>query len=234
MSFNIAIDGPAGAGKSTIAKQLAKELSFIYVDTGAMYRALAFYLLRNAINAEDETAIANACGDVDITIQYQNGEQCIYLNGENVNAYIRTEEVGSMTSKISVYPVVREKLTALQKKLAKSYDVIMDGRDIGTCVLPHAQIKIYLTADAGVRAKRRCGELKAKGIEADYARIKADIIERDNRDMQREVSPLRQAEDAVAVDTSDMDIKSVLDVIKKIYEDYRQESCQTASGEENG
>ncbi len=217
MSFNIAIDGPSGAGKSTIAKRLANELSFVYVDTGAMYRAMALYFLRRQITPQDETAIAAACDQIDITIAYEDGVQCVILNGENVNAYLRAEEVGNMASSTSIYPCVRAKLTALQQKLAKTSDVIMDGRDIGTCVLPKAQVKIYLTADVAARAKRRYDELIKKGVEADYAQIEADIRKRDNRDMHREISPLRQAEDAILVDSSHLSIEEVLAVLRDIY-----------------
>lgn len=218
MSFNIAIDGPSGAGKSTIAKRLANELSFVYVDTGAMYRAMALYFLRKGIDPKDEPAIAAACAKIDITLTYQDGVQCVILNGENVNAYIRAEEVGNMASSTSIYPDVRAKLTALQQKLAQTSDVIMDGRDIGTCVLPDAQVKIYLTADVSARAKRRYGELLEKGIEADYAQIEVDIQDRDYRDMHREIAPLRQAEDAILVDSSEMGIEEVLAAIRGIYE----------------
>ena len=196
MSMNIAIDGPAGAGKSTIAKTLAKNLGFIYVDTGAMYRAMAYYFLSHDISAEDEAAIAAACPNVDVTITYENGEQQVLLNGENVNGVIRTEQVGNMASATSVYPVVREKLVELQRQLAAKSDVIMDGRDIGTCVLPNAQVKIYLTASSATRAKRRYDELTAKGVSCDLTEIEKDIIDRDYRDMNRETSPLKQAEDA--------------------------------------
>ena len=171
MSMNIAIDGPAGAGKSTIAKRLAKKLGFIYVDTGAMYRAMAYYFLQHNIDAKDEKAIAAACPDVDVTITYENGEQQVLLNGENVNGVIRNEEVGNMASSTSVYPVVRKKLVELQRQLAKSADVIMDGRDIGTCVLPDAQVKIYLTASSATRAKRRYDELTEKGQDITYDQI---------------------------------------------------------------
>ena len=217
MSMNIAIDGPAGAGKSTIAKRLAKKLGFIYVDTGAMYRAMAYYFLQHNIDAKDENAIAAACPDVDVTITYENGEQQVLLNGENVNGVIRNEEVGNMASSTSVYPVVRKKLVELQRQLAKSADVIMDGRDIGTCVLPDAQVKIYLTASSATRAKRRYDELTEKGVSCDLAEIEKDIIDRDYCDMHRETSPLRQAEDAVLVDSSEMNIDEVVDAIYQVY-----------------
>ena len=216
MSMNIAIDGPAGAGKSTIAKRLAKKLGFIYVDTGAMYRAMAYYFLQHNIDAKDENAIAAACPDVDVTITYENGEQQVLLNG-----VIRNEEVGNMASSTSVYPVVRKKLVELQRQLAKSADVIMDGRDIGTCVLPDAQVKIYLTASSATRAKRRYDELTEKGVSCDLAEIEKDIIDRDYRDMHRETSPLRQAEDAVLVDSSEMNIDEVVDAIYQVYSEAR-------------
>jgi cytidylate kinase len=219
--MNIAIDGPAGAGKSTIAKRLAKKLGFIYVDTGAMYRAMAYYFLQHNIDAKDEKAIAAACPDVDVTITYENGEQQVLLNGENVNGVIRNEEVGNMASSTSVYPVVRKKLVELQRQLAKSADVIMDGRDIGTCVLPDAQVKIYLTASSATRAKRRYDELTEKGVSCDLAEIEKDIIDRDYRDMHRETSPLRQAEDAVLVDSSEMNIDEVVDAIYQVYSEAR-------------
>ena len=221
MSMNIAIDGPAGAGKSTIAKRLAKKLGFIYVDTGAMYRAMAYYFLQHNIDAKDENAIAAACPDVDVTITYENGEQQVLLNGENVNGVIRNEEVGNMASSTSVYPVVRKKLVELQRQLAKSADVIMDGREIGTCVLPDAQVKIYLTASSATRAKRRYDELTEKGVSCDLAEIEKDIIDRDYRDMHRETSPLRQAEDAVLVDSSEMNIDEVVDAIYQVYSEAR-------------
>lgn len=221
MSMNIAIDGPAGAGKSTIAKRLAKKLGFIYVDTGAMYRAMAYYFLQHNIDAKDENAIAATCPDVDVTITYENGEQQVLLNGENVNGVIRSEEVGNMASSTSVYPVVRKKLVELQRQLAKSADVIMDGRDIGTCVLPDAQVKIYLTASSATRAKRRYDELTEKGVSCDLAEIEKDIIDRDYRDMHRETSPLRQAEDAVLVDSSEMNIDEVVDAIYQVYSEAR-------------
>ncbi len=216
MSINVAIDGPAGAGKSTIARQLAKKFGYVYVDTGAMYRAMAYYFLNHGIKAEDENKIAEACQNVDVTIAYEGGEQQVILNGENITGSIRTEEVGNMASATSVYPVVRTKLVELQRKLAESTNVIMDGRDIGTCVLPNAQVKIYLTASSGTRAKRRYDELTAKGVSCNLAEIEKDIIDRDYRDMHRETSPLKQAENAVLVDSSEMNIEEVVEAIAAI------------------
>ena len=216
MSFNIAIDGSAGAGKSTIAKQLAKELGYVYVDTGAMYRAMAYYFLTHGIKAEDVQAISEACKDVDVSITYENGVQNVWLNGENVSGKIRTEEVGNMASATSVYPVVRTKLVELQQQLAQKTDVIMDGRDIGTVVLPNANVKIYMTASSVIRAKRRFDELTAKGIECNLEEIEKDIIERDTRDMNRETSPLKKAEDAVELDTSELDIDGVVKAMQEI------------------
>lgn len=213
MGFNIAIDGPAGAGKSTIAKRVAHELGFIYVDTGAMYRAIALYFLENQIDASEEEAVREAVSKIRVSITYENGEQQILLNGENVTSSIRREEVGNMASVTSAYPAVRKKLLSLQQELAASADVIMDGRDIGTCVLPKAPLKIYLTASVKTRAKRRFEELTEKGIACNIEEICKDIEERDYRDMHREVSPLCQAEDAVLVDSSDMTIREVTDAI---------------------
>ncbi len=217
--YNIAIDGPAGAGKSTIARKVAAELGFVYVDTGAMYRAMAYYFLQHDISSEDQQAVEAACPDIRVTIEYQDGEQQVLLNGENVNAYIRTEQVSLMTSKVSQYPKVREKLVSLQKQLAAEQNVIMDGRDIGTCVLPDADAKIYLTASVKERATRRYKEQIEKGMQADLSEIEADIEKRDYQDMHREVSPLCQAEDAVLVDSSDMTIKEVVEEIIRIFEE---------------
>lgn len=216
MSKNIAIDGPAGAGKSTIAKQIAKRLNYIYVDTGAMYRAMALYLMRQGVNPSDTEQIGRVCQNASISIAYENGEQVVYLNGENVNAYLRTEEVGNMASATSVVPRLRERLVSLQKELAAQKDCVMDGRDIGTCVLPKADVKIYLTASSLVRAKRRMEELLAKGQTADLETIKADIEERDYRDMHRENSPLCQARDAVLVDNSDMTLEQGVERILEV------------------
>lgn len=216
---SIAIDGPAGAGKSTIARKVAEKLSFIYVDTGAMYRSMALYFTRHDIAAQDEEKIAAACPDIDVSIAYQDGEQQVILNGENVNGLIRTEQVSMMTSDTSKYPVVREKLLSLQRGLAEKENVIMDGRDIGTCVLPNADVKIYLTASAAERARRRYKEQTERGVDCDIKEIERDIIARDEQDMNREVAPLRQAEDAVLVDSSDMTIDQVVDEIIRIYQE---------------
>lgn len=209
-NFNLAIDGPAGAGKSTIAKRIARELGFIYVDTGAMYRAMALYFLRNQIDAAETVKIEDACKNVNVTIDYKDGEQFVLLNGENVNGLIRTEEVGNMASATSVNKTVRLKLVELQQLLAKRESVVMDGRDIGTFVLPDADLKIYLTASSKERARRRWAELKEKGVPADIELIEKDILERDRRDMTREFAPLKQAEDAVYLDTSAMTIEEVV------------------------
>jgi len=220
--FSIAIDGPAGAGKSTIAKKIAKKLGFIYVDTGAMYRAMALYFIRNNIKADDFDNIERSCDKINISIEYKDGEQIVLLNGENVNGLIRTEEVGNMASAVSVNKTVRLKLVELQRKLSLTNNVIMDGRDIGTYVLPDADLKIFLTASSNVRALRRYKELREKGIEADISVIEKDIIDRDNRDMNREFAPLRQAEDAVLVDTSDMTIDEVVDYIINLYQNKKE------------
>ena len=216
MIYNIAIDGPAGAGKSTIARRVAKELSFIYVDTGAMYRAMALYLLRKEVNRDDTEQIGNICQDAEISIEYQNGEQQVILNGENVTGLLRTEETGNMASRTSKYKEVRSKLVELQRQLAKTSDVVMDGRDIGTTVLPDAFVKIYLTASSDARAKRRYDELTAKGEQCDINDIKEDIEKRDYQDMHREISPLKQADDAILLDTSNMNIEQVVAAMRDI------------------
>ena len=216
MAYSVAIDGPAGAGKSTIAKLISREMGYIYVDTGAMYRAMAVYFSKNKVNPEDESAINEAVKNVDIKIEYQNGEQQVILNGENVTGLLRTEETGNMASKTSKYKEVRSKLVELQRELAKTTDVVMDGRDIGTTVLPDAFVKIYLTASSDARAKRRYDELMAKGEQCDLSAIKEDIEKRDYQDMHREISPLKQAEDAVLLDTSDMNIEQVVAAMRDI------------------
>ena len=216
MSYSVAIDGHAGAGKSTIAKLLAAKLNYIYVDTGAMYRAIAVYFSQNNVNPDDEREIEAAVLGVDITIEYIDGVQQVILNGDNVTHLLRTEETGRMASKTSKYAAVRSKLVELQRQLAKKANVIMDGRDIGTTVLPDAFCKIYLTASVDARAKRRFDELSAKNEPCSYETIKADIEERDYQDMHREISPLKQAEDAVLVDTSEMTVDEVVDHIEQI------------------
>ena len=216
MGFNIAIDGPAGAGKSTIAKRVATALGYIYVDTGAMYRAMALYFLKNNIDIKKEQDVADRCNEISITIAYENGEQQVLLNGENVNGQIRTEEVGNAASVTSAYGAVRKKLVELQQNLAGRADIIMDGRDIGTCVLPNAAVKIYLTASVKTRAERRYAELQAKGEACELCAIEKDIEDRDYRDMHREISPLKQAEDAILVDSSRMSIDEVVEYILKI------------------
>ncbi len=197
----------------------AGKLAFIYVDTGAMYRAMALYFLEKGIKASEEEKICGVCEEIEISIAYDRGEQQVILNGKNVSGEIRREEVGNMASLVSAYGKVREKLVALQKKLAEDADVIMDGRDIGTCVLPRAELKIYLTASSYTRAKRRFDELEEKGISCDLQEIEEDIKDRDYRDMHREISPLRQAGDAVLVDSSDMGIEEVVESIKKLYQE---------------
>lgn len=233
MAFNVAIDGPAGAGKSTIAKLVAKEKSYIYVDTGAMYRAMALYFIRQGIKAEESDKISAAAEGADVTIEYVNGEQQVLLNGENVTPYLRTEAVGNMASASSVNGDVRKKLVELQQKLAATANVVMDGRDIGTCVLPNADVKVYLTASVAVRAKRRYDELIAKGQEADFETIKKDIEERDYRDMNRDISPLCQAEDAILVDSSDLTIEESAGAILELIDLKEAEFCCIGKNEEN-
>ena len=211
--YNIAIDGPAGAGKSTIAKEVSKRLGFIYVDTGAMYRAMALSCLRAGVDVTDEAAVTKTIDKADVKIAYKDGSQIVLLNGEDVSTEIRKEEVGKNTSKIAVYGKVREKLTVLQKELAATNDVVMDGRDIGTSVLPNANLKIYLTASVETRAKRRYDELVAKGENPDLKVIEEDIVARDYNDSHREISPLTQAEDAILVDSSNMTIEEVVTTI---------------------
>ena len=215
--YSIAIDGPAGAGKSTIAKTIAKKLEFIYVDTGAMYRAMALYFLRSNISNEDEQAISRASENVEITIQYENGEQQVFLNGENVSGEIRKEEVGNMASKTSGYGQVRKKLVELQQQLAKKADVVMDGRDIGTVVLPGADLKVFLTASAEERANRRFKEMTDSSIS--YEQVLEDIKQRDYNDMHRDIAPLKQAEDAVLLDTTGMTIEEVKQKLKALIDE---------------
>ena len=219
MGYNVAIDGPAGAGKSTIAKLVAKELGFIYVDTGAMYRGLAVHFLKKGIVPGEVEKIEAACEDAKVELGYENGVQQVYLNGENITSQLREEAVGNVASVSSAVPAVRAKLLDLQRNLAKEKDVVMDGRDIGTTILPNAEVKIYLTASADTRARRRALEYEQKGEPFDLDQIRKDIIERDERDMNREVSPLRQADDAVLVDSSEMGIDDVVNAILDVYKE---------------
>ena len=213
MGYNVAIDGPAGAGKSTIAKLVAKEKGYIYVDTGAMYRAMAVYFLQEGISPQDTDEIQEAAQRASVSIGYEDGVQQVYLNGENVTGKLREEAVGNMASVSSAVPEVRARLLALQRTLAEEADVIMDGRDIGTNILPNADVKIYLTASVETRASRRYKELTEKGVSCNYDEIAEDIKKRDERDMSRETAPLKQAEDAVLVDSSDMSIEEVVRAI---------------------
>lgn len=216
--MNIAIDGPAGAGKSSIAKLAAKKLNYVYVDTGAMFRTMAYYFLTNGIEPKEESQVNENCDAIHIEIQYEAGEQHIFLNGKDVSKEIRQEEVGKNASVVAKYPKVREKLLELQRNLAATTDVIMDGRDIGTVVLPDAECKIFLTASSHVRAERRYKELVEKGETCDLGQIEKDIIARDEQDMNREIAPLKQAEDAVLVDSSDMTIDEVVNRIIELAE----------------
>ena len=216
MGYNVAIDGPAGAGKSTVAKRVAKELGFIYVDTGAMYRAMAVYFLKQGLKPEEADKIAESAKGANVSIAYEDGVQQVYLNGENVTSLLRTEEVGNMASVSSAIKEVRAQIFDLQRELARTKDVVMDGRDIGTNILPNADVKVYLTASVETRANRRYLELQEKGVVCDLAEIAHDIQERDTRDMNREIAPLKQADDAVLVDSSDMTIDEVVEAIKNL------------------
>ncbi len=216
-NYSIAIDGPAGAGKSTIARIAASELGFIYVDTGAMYRAFALYCLENNIDVADVNEISKEIDNIDINIIYENKEQQVILNNRNVTLYIRTNQVSQMTSAVSVHQPVREKMVELQRKIAQNSNVVMDGRDIGTFVLPNATLKIYLTASVEIRAKRRYLEMKGKNVFVDLDNIKEEIKQRDERDMNREFAPLSKAEDAVLLDSTDMTIDKVVETIINLY-----------------
>lgn len=215
--MQIAIDGPAGAGKSTIARILAKEKNYVYIDTGAMYRAMALYMKRHRIDIKNEVKISEECVKSKIDLSYEKGELRIYLDGEDVSDKIRTQEVGEAASIISTYAEVRNQLVCLQRQLASDKNVVMDGRDIGTNVLPEADLKIYLNASVTVRAKRRVKELLQRGEMADLELIKAEIEERDYRDKNRKMNPLRKAEDALELDCSDMSIDEVVAAIDKEY-----------------
>ena len=213
--INIAIDGPAGAGKSTVAKRIAEIMHLTYVDTGAMYRALGLKAVRNGIDPGDAEAVAPMLPDTTVTFMKINGEQHVVLDGEDVNEFIRTEEISHAASVISTLPEVRQKLVDLQREIARSTDTVMDGRDIGTVVLPNTPYKFYVTASAEVRAKRRFIEYQKKGILGDmtYEDVLNEVRTRDERDMNREFSPLRPAENAVIIDTSEMSIDEAVDAV---------------------
>jgi len=213
MTFNIAIDGPAGSGKSTIAKIAANKLGFIYVDTGALYRAIAYYMLENNIDVNAENSVSKLCEEITVSISYEEDIQQIYLNDKNVTNFIRTEKVGKTASIISAYAKVRETLLSIQRNIANKENVIMDGRDIASFVLPNAQLKIYLTASSKIRAKRRYEQLKCLGVDSNIDDIKTEIIKRDERDMNRAIAPLKRVDEAVLLDTSDMDIEEVAEKI---------------------
>ena len=214
--FAIAVDGPAGSGKSTVAKMVARKLGIIYVDTGAMYRTVALHCTQENIPLEEEAAVVAALDGLNMRIQPDTEGQRIFLNEEDVTAKIRTAEIGKGASVVAAYQNVRERMVELQQEMAQEQSVIMDGRDIGTVVLPHAEVKIYLDADAGERARRRVGELEAKGETADFEEIKKMIIQRDYNDMHREHSPLKKAEDAISLDSTGMSIEEVLQAILDI------------------
>lgn len=218
MSFQIAIDGPSATGKSTLAKALAKELSFIYIDTGAMYRAVGLYNIRKNIDLNNEADVVNTLKDISIDIKYIDKEQRIFLNGEDVSNQIREEKVGTAASIVSTYKKVREVLVDLQRSLANVQNVIMDGRDIGTVVLPNSSLKIFLTASSEERTKRRYLELKEKGKDVSIEDVAKELKERDERDTKRANSPLTKAEDAILVDTTNMNIEQTIEYIKKLYE----------------
>ncbi len=225
MGYQVAIDGPAGAGKSTIAKRVAKEMGFVYVDTGALYRALAVCFLDAGILTGDPgepltdevlDKITEACKNADIEVRYEDGQQQVFLDGVNITGRLREEAVGNLSSRCAALPQVRERLLDMQRELAQNYDVVMDGRDIGTCILPDADVKVFLTASAADRALRRYKELQEKGESCSLEEIRKDIIARDERDMNREIAPLTKAPDAVLIDSSDMSIPEVAAAVKDL------------------
>ncbi len=221
MSYNIAIDGPSGAGKSTLSKELAKKLGFLYIDTGAIYRTVGLYVYRNNIDPENEQEVSRVLDKIDVDIKYENNEQHVILNGEDVSSDIRIHQISDYASKVSAITSVREFLLEKQRALAKANNSIMDGRDIGTVVLPDADLKIFLTASAKTRADRRFRELKEKGQDVSYDQILKDIIERDERDSNRPVAPLKAADDAVIVDNSDCTFDESLEKLLKIIQEHR-------------
>lgn len=214
--ISVAIDGPSGAGKSTLAKRLAKELGYLYVDTGAMYRSIGLYALRQGVDPKDEAAVTALLPQIQIELRYVDGAQRVLLCGEDVSEAIRAEEVGMATSAVSAHPPVRAFLLELQRGMARTHDILMDGRDIGTVILPNASVKIFLTASAEARATRRFRELQEKGVDTDFETVLEDIRRRDYQDSHRATAPLRQAEDAVLVDTSEMDLEESFQALKSL------------------
>ncbi len=219
--ISVAIDGPSGAGKSTLAKRLAKELDYIYVDTGAMYRTIGLHAVRAGKDPKDMAAVEALLPEIALRLASEDGTQQIYLNGENVSTAIRAEEIGMAASAVSAHPPVRAFLLDLQRDMAKTQNVLMDGRDIGTVILPNATVKIYLTASSAARAQRRLLELETKGVQTEYATVLADIEQRDYQDMNREIAPLKQADDAVLVDTSELDFEQSFAAMKEIIDAVR-------------
>lgn len=219
--FNIAIDGPAGAGKSSIAKEAAKQLGFIYVDTGALYRTVALNAIRKGADLNDPDAVVRTLSGTDISLAFENGSQKVLLNGEDVSSKIRTEEISAGASKVSAIPKVREYLFDLQKSIAANNDCLMDGRDIGTVVLPNADLKVFLTATPEERARRRYQQNLDRGMDADYDRILEEVNQRDYQDTHRDIAPLRQADDAVLLDTTELNFDEVVDKLLKLVEERR-------------
>lgn len=217
--FSIAIDGPAGAGKSTIAKKLANLLQCVYVDTGAMYRSVGYYCLQHQVDINEEAAVKNHLAEMDIVLKHTSEGQCIYLNGEEVTQKIRTPEVAAAASKVATYSAVRTAMVERQQEMARSISIIMDGRDIGTVVLPKATLKIFLTASVEERAMRRYKENIEKGIPCDLENLKSEIKQRDQQDTEREISPLRKAEDAIELDTTHMQIDEIVQFINYLLEE---------------
>ena len=214
--INIAIDGPAGAGKSTIARSLAAKLGYIYVDTGALYRAVGVNAMRKGMDTKNAEQVTSILDETKVSLRFVDGEQRVFLGDEDVSLAIRTPEASMAASNVSAIPAVREFLFDLQRNIAKENDCLMDGRDIGTVVLPDAQVKIFLTASAEVRAKRRYDELLAKGMKAEYNDVLEEMIQRDYQDSHRAIAPLKQADDAVLVDTSEMNLEQVLETLENI------------------
>ena len=216
-TYSIAIDGPAGAGKSTIARQLAKELGFYYVDTGAIYRTVAYFMDILGVSPKDADGVERYIDELTVEIEYdEDGKQHMIMNGMDVTDEIRTQDISQKASLVSAHGVVRDVLLDMQRDVARKHNVIMDGRDIGTVVLPKADVKIFLTASAEVRAKRRCDELNAKGLKSEYAQVLKDIQQRDYQDTHRELAPLKMARDSVKLDTSDMTVDEVIAAMKDI------------------